>query len=153
MKATQVKESLTEEQARIATFAKSPPDADSPNCGAMDRLTQELRSLLVKYEDELGEWVELDHNSGNDSGQLTVAGVELDGFTYVLCRMPTATQQPLSQRQREIALLVADGLPNKTIACRLGISSATVAVHLQRIFRKLNIDSRTQLARQTVLFA
>jgi DNA-binding NarL/FixJ family response regulator len=52
----------------------------------------------------------------------------------------------LSDRQREVTLLVAEGLSNKEIARRLEISEGTVRVHLQDIYSKLGIHNRTQLA-------
>jgi len=52
----------------------------------------------------------------------------------------------LTSRQRQIAALVADGLTNKEIAARLVISKRTVDAHIDHIFAKLGISSRTQLA-------
>jgi DNA-binding NarL/FixJ family response regulator len=52
----------------------------------------------------------------------------------------------LSGRQREVMLLVAEGLSNKEIARRLQISDGTVKVHLQHIYSKLGIRNRTMLA-------
>ncbi|WP_131099648.1 LuxR C-terminal-related transcriptional regulator [Streptomonospora litoralis] len=52
----------------------------------------------------------------------------------------------LTRREREIAVLVADGLSNRRIADHLTISQATVARHVANIFRKLLITSRAQLA-------
>jgi two-component system nitrate/nitrite response regulator NarL len=52
----------------------------------------------------------------------------------------------LTDRERQVALLVAEGLSNKAIGRRLKTSDGTVKVHLYRIFRKLNIDRRTKLA-------
>ncbi len=43
--------------------------------------------------------------------------------------------------------LVADGLANKTIASRLGISARTIEGHLNHIFAKLGVASRTELVR------
>lgn len=51
----------------------------------------------------------------------------------------------LTPRQRDIAVLIAEGLPNKTIAGRLGISEGTVKVHGTAIFRGLRVRSRTEL--------
>ncbi|MDO8542611.1 MAG: LuxR C-terminal-related transcriptional regulator [Opitutaceae bacterium] len=51
----------------------------------------------------------------------------------------------LSEREREVARLVSDGLPNKEIGGRLSISERTVAVHISRIFAKVGVDSRHRL--------
>lgn len=52
----------------------------------------------------------------------------------------------LTGRQREIAALMAEGLTNKEIAARLGISAGTVRAHLQEIFRRLGVGTRTAAA-------
>jgi DNA-binding CsgD family transcriptional regulator len=52
----------------------------------------------------------------------------------------------LTHREREIATDVAEGLANKDIARRRGISVHTVENHLRAIFRKSGVDSRTKLA-------
>jgi DNA-binding NarL/FixJ family response regulator len=52
----------------------------------------------------------------------------------------------LSEREREVLALLAEGLPNKLIARRLQISEKTVKSHLTRIFRELDVTDRTQAA-------
>ena len=52
--------------------------------------------------------------------------------------------EPLSNREREVLTLMADGLPNKTIALRLGVSPHTVKFHAASIFAKLGAASRTE---------
>jgi DNA-binding NarL/FixJ family response regulator len=52
----------------------------------------------------------------------------------------------LTERQRDVALLVAEGLSNGEIAGRLYLSPATVKSHLTAVLRRLDIRSRTQLA-------
>ena len=52
-------------------------------------------------------------------------------------------QRPLSEREREVLVLVSDGLSNDEIAKRLFISRATVKTHLGHLFGKLSADSRT----------
>jgi DNA-binding NarL/FixJ family response regulator len=52
----------------------------------------------------------------------------------------------LSDREREVLVLVASGLANKQIARRLGISEKTVKGHLTRIFQTIGVADRTQAA-------
>jgi DNA-binding CsgD family transcriptional regulator len=52
----------------------------------------------------------------------------------------------LSSREREIAALVAEGYRNVNIGAHLDIGDATVATHLRRIFKKLGVSSRVELA-------
>jgi DNA-binding NarL/FixJ family response regulator len=49
-----------------------------------------------------------------------------------------------SDRQRDVLRLLIEGQPNKLIARALGLTDATVKTHLQLIYRKLNVESRTQ---------
>jgi DNA-binding NarL/FixJ family response regulator len=51
----------------------------------------------------------------------------------------------LSKRQKQLLTLVDAGLSNEDIANRLDISAHTVKVHLWRFYKKLGINSRTQL--------
>ena len=50
---------------------------------------------------------------------------------------------PLTERQREILQLVATGYSNREIAGRLYVSESTVRKHLENIFRRLEVNSRT----------
>jgi DNA-binding CsgD family transcriptional regulator len=50
----------------------------------------------------------------------------------------------LSNREREILGLLADGLGNKQIAARLGISANTVKTHLELLFERLGASSRAE---------
>jgi DNA-binding NarL/FixJ family response regulator len=52
----------------------------------------------------------------------------------------------LTEREREVLGLVAEGLPNKLIARRLEISEKTVKAHLTRVFQTINVTDRTQAA-------
>jgi DNA-binding CsgD family transcriptional regulator len=52
----------------------------------------------------------------------------------------------LTPREREVALLVADGLTNSELARRLYISPKTAAVHVSSILHKLGVSSRTEVA-------
>ncbi len=50
-----------------------------------------------------------------------------------------------SKKEREIIILIAQGLINREIAARLCISEQTVKTHIGRIFRKANVSRRSQL--------
>ena len=50
----------------------------------------------------------------------------------------------ISPREREVFALLLDGLPNKLIAQRLGISEKTVKTHLTNIFRQIDVSDRVQ---------
>jgi DNA-binding NarL/FixJ family response regulator len=52
----------------------------------------------------------------------------------------------LTEREREVLALVAQGLPNKTIAARLDITTGTVKAHLGRIYQSIGVVDRTQAA-------
>jgi DNA-binding CsgD family transcriptional regulator len=57
---------------------------------------------------------------------------------------------PLTGREVQISRLVADGLTNREIGVRLGLSHHTVDNHLRRIFGKVGVSSRTGLATWSV---
>ncbi|MCX7707512.1 MAG: response regulator transcription factor, partial [Anaerolineae bacterium] len=52
--------------------------------------------------------------------------------------------EPLTPRELEVLRLMAEGLPNKTIARRLGISEHTVKFHVNAILGKLGVAGRTE---------
>jgi DNA-binding NarL/FixJ family response regulator len=53
--------------------------------------------------------------------------------------------QDFSRKEREIVILISQGLMNREIAERLRISEQTVKTHISRIFRKVNVTRRSQL--------
>jgi DNA-binding NarL/FixJ family response regulator len=52
----------------------------------------------------------------------------------------------LTSRELDVLVLLADGLPNKLIARRLGIAEKTVKAHVTQIFQALGVTDRTQAA-------
>ena len=56
----------------------------------------------------------------------------------------------LSGREREVVRLVVDGASNDEIGARLGISARTVESHLRRLFERLEVASRTELAARSL---
>jgi DNA-binding NarL/FixJ family response regulator len=59
---------------------------------------------------------------------------------------PNGTWTELSNRERQVAALVAEGRTNREIAQQLVLSEKTIANHLSRIFRRLDLGSRAELA-------
>ncbi|HEY3481780.1 MAG TPA: LuxR C-terminal-related transcriptional regulator, partial [Streptomyces sp.] len=57
-----------------------------------------------------------------------------------------ARETPLTDREQEVAILIADGRSNQEIADKLVISRRTAEGHVNRILRKLGFDSRAQVA-------
>jgi two-component system nitrate/nitrite response regulator NarL len=60
-------------------------------------------------------------------------------------RKKAALAVSLTDREFEIAELVSEGLSNRAIGQRCGVSEGTVKCHLQNVFQKLRIKSRTEL--------
>jgi two-component system nitrate/nitrite response regulator NarL len=60
--------------------------------------------------------------------------------------MPVHEDLPLTERERQVILVLSEGISNKEIGRRLGLTEGTVKVHLHRIYRKLGIANRTALA-------
>ena len=64
----------------------------------------------------------------------------------VAAKARAATAPTLTSRERELIELVREGLRNRDIAARLGVTEGTVKVYLHSIFDKLGVDNRTELA-------
>jgi DNA-binding NarL/FixJ family response regulator len=61
-----------------------------------------------------------------------------------------AFDEPLTAREVQVLELLAEGLPNKAIAARLGISDQTVKFHVASIAGKLGAANRTDAVRRAV---
>jgi DNA-binding NarL/FixJ family response regulator len=57
-----------------------------------------------------------------------------------------SSENPLSPREHEVLALAAQGLTNKEIAYRLGVSDRTVQFHMNSVFNKTASSSRTEAA-------
>lgn len=71
---------------------------------------------------------------------------------YVKQDMPDGSlpSDNLTVREREVLILIADGLTNAEIAERLGISVKTVDRHRENLMRKLNLHSRVDLVKYAI---
>jgi DNA-binding NarL/FixJ family response regulator len=69
------------------------------------------------------------------------------GQPLVVLRPASAPALPgLTRREREIATLIADGLSNKEIAARLGLTLGTVKHYVHQILEKTGLPSRVSIA-------
>ena len=62
--------------------------------------------------------------------------------TEIMCN--SSVRIKLSKRQKQLILMLDQGLSNRAIAEKIGISEHTVKVHFWRLFRRLGVNSRTQ---------
>lgn len=74
------------------------------------------------------------------------ARIELLATGETARRRVPETRFDLTSQERQVALLAASGLTNAEIASRLFITTSTVEFHLNKVFRKLGITSRRQIA-------
>jgi DNA-binding NarL/FixJ family response regulator len=63
---------------------------------------------------------------------------------------PTSPRDLLTKREREVLVLIAEGLLNKEIASQLGVGVRTVETHRERIMRKLNIHNVAGLTKLAI---
>jgi DNA-binding NarL/FixJ family response regulator len=105
------------------------------------------RELLSRIIDPLHETIQLAGSTLGGALDLARAcGAPPPALDPSLPRSTSPLRTALSSRELEVASLVTEGLSNLTIGARLGIAETTVAVHLRRIFGKLGVRSRVQLA-------
>ena len=76
------------------------------------------------------------------------ARVELEATGERARKRTVDTLAELTPQEAQISRLVAQGQTNREIAAQLFISPNTVEYHLHKVFRKLGLKSRTQLARR-----
>lgn len=80
----------------------------------------------------------------------SVAGALVRDFLQREKVIPPAELSVLTGREQEVLVLIAEGLTNRQISERLNISPKTVARHRDNITKKLNLSSRTDLARYAI---
>jgi DNA-binding NarL/FixJ family response regulator len=113
-----------------------------------------LRELIAGFHEEesgrapsaLDPGVKAVRERARGTDPEVLARVDREGYRYVLTRTPLVPAAALSPRERQVAVLVRDGLTNKAIAYRLGLRRSTVTTHLRHVYQKLRINSRVLLA-------
>jgi DNA-binding CsgD family transcriptional regulator len=95
--------------------------------------------------DQLASAYEIFHSAGA-AAFAERARIELRASGGRARERAVATRDPLTAQEALIARLAADGASNPEIAAQLFISRATVAYHLRKVFTKLDLSSRSQLA-------
>ena len=103
-----------------------------------------LRNRLPAGIEVVGEWP--------TPGAARTSGVDVDAWLVVsgVQREDHLVEETLTARELEVLELVAQGLPNKTIAATLAISDQTVKVHVASIFGKLRAANGTDAVRRAV---
>jgi DNA-binding CsgD family transcriptional regulator len=150
-------------EARVRAFLSEGEAADHLYRQSIDHLAAtSVRLELARAHLLYGEWLRRDRRRSDAREQLRTAvekftsmGVEAFAnraerellATGERPRKRTAeTRDDLTPQETQVALLAANGRRNREIAAQLFISPSTVDYHLRKVFRKLGINSRTQLA-------
>ena len=123
-----------------------------------------VRADLARAHLVYGEWLRRQRRRIDARAQLNIAhkmfeAMGMEAFAERALRELRATGetarkrsvasggQKLTAQEAQIARMARDGLSNPEIGARLFISARTVQYHLQKVFTKLGIESRTQLDR------
>ncbi len=152
-------------EARARALSSTEEEADDLYRKSIEHLSgTRARIELARSRLLYGEWLRRERRRVDAREQLRTALEELpemgaEAFarraerellaTGARARKRTAnTIDQLTPRESQIAQLAADGHSNPEIAAQLFISTSTVEYHLRKAFRKLEVKSRTQLAKR-----
>jgi DNA-binding CsgD family transcriptional regulator len=131
---------------------------------AIEHLRQSTDTVqLARAHLLYGEWLRRQRRRRDARQQLRTArdtfdAVRFEAFAQRSCGELLATgeraskrtgdiTQQLTPQEMQVARLVAEGSSNRQVAAQMFISPNTVEYHLQKVFRKVGVSSRTQLAR------
>jgi DNA-binding CsgD family transcriptional regulator/tetratricopeptide (TPR) repeat protein len=152
-------------EARCRALVSEGPVAEDSFKESIERLSRtRLRPDLARAHLLYGEWLRRERRRSEARAELRCAYdmfevMGMDGFAERAHRELEATgetarkrssapdPQMLTAQEAQIARMARDGHSNPEIGARLFISTRTVEYHLQKVFTKLNIQSRRQLDR------
>jgi DNA-binding CsgD family transcriptional regulator len=150
-------------EARSRALLSSGDDADDLYKNAIEHLDRtSIRVQLARTHLLYGEWLRRERRRLDAREELRIAyelfkdfGVEtfadraareLSATGERARKRSVTTLDQLTPQESLIARLASQGATNREIALRLFISDSTVEYHLHKVFRKLNVRSRTELA-------
>ena len=156
-------------QARCRALVSGSQAAESGYREAIDRLSRtQLRPELARAHLLYGEWLRRENRRADARAQLRTAHEMLDaiGMTAfaeraehelratgeTVRKRSSGTVSTLTAQEAHIAQLARDGHTNPEIAAQLFLSARTVEWHLRKIFTKLGISSRRELAEALAQF-
>jgi DNA-binding CsgD family transcriptional regulator/tetratricopeptide (TPR) repeat protein len=149
--------------ARSRALLSEGEAAESSYREAIDRLSRSrLRPELARSHLNYGEWLRREHRRVDAREQLRKAhgmltAIGMDAFAERareellatgehVRKRSVETRDELTAQERRIAQLAQEGLSNPEIGARLFLSPRTVEWHLRKVFAKLGIRSRRELA-------
>ena len=150
-------------EARVRALGSQGEVADRLYRESIERLSRSrARIELARSQLLYGEWLRRERRRVDAREHLraaldSFAGMGAEAFAQRAERELSATGErarkrtvdtlgDLTPQEAQISRLVAEGHSNREIAAQLFISPSTVEYHLRKVFRKLGVRSRTQLA-------
>jgi DNA-binding CsgD family transcriptional regulator len=150
-------------EARCRALVTEGADADGLYRAAIERLGRTVvRPELARAHLLYGEWLRRGNRRADARAQLAVAhelftSIGMEAFAERARRELVATggrvrkrtvetTDELTAQEWQVALLARDGMSNSDIGARLFLSQHTIAYHLRKVFSKLGISSRRELA-------
>jgi DNA-binding CsgD family transcriptional regulator len=153
-------------EARVRALLSEGEIADALYRQSIEHLSgTRLRPQLARTHLLYGEWLRRERRQRDAREQLRTAyeffrdfgaeafaeraRLELEATGEHARKRTVDTLDDLTPQETQVARLAAQGETNRAIAARLFVSPHTVEYHLKKVFRKLGVKSRTQLAQRT----